>query len=350
MSVIRKPGLLVPSRGYKPFRYPWAYDLWKQQQMVHWLPAEVPLGEDMKDWADRLEDEERELLTQVFRFFTQADIDVGDNYMERYAHFFKPTEVRMMLSAFSAMEAVHIDAYSLLIETVGMPEAEYSVFLDMPAMQAKHEFSQSFGQANTSTAGQLEMCVTLASFGGFIEGLQLFSSFAMLANFPRRGLMKGMGQIVSWSVRDETLHCEGICRLFRTLLDEVTDGRRDERALVFVADNVHVAATEAIALEDAFVDAAFEVCDGEVEGLAAEDVKAYVRWVAAQRYVQLGLPVPAELDHVVGAPHPLPWLPEVLEAVEHANFFETRATEYSKASSRGVWSDAWTAFDSSMGR
>ena len=81
----------------------------------------MPLGEDCKDWAAKLNDRERNLLTQIFRFFTQADVEVNDNYMERYATVFKPTEVKMMLSAFSNMETIHIAAYALLLETIGMP-------------------------------------------------------------------------------------------------------------------------------------------------------------------------------------------------------------------------------------
>ena len=108
-------GLLTPSAAYKPFRYPWAFDMWKKQQQVHWMPEEVPLGEDMKDWAVNLNDRERNLLTQIFRFFTQSDIEVADNYMEKYGRVFKPTEVKMMLSSFANMETIHIAAYALLL-------------------------------------------------------------------------------------------------------------------------------------------------------------------------------------------------------------------------------------------
>src|SRR6185436_9683880 len=107
-----RPGLLTPSFSYKPFRYPWAYDFWKRQQQIHWMPEEVPLGEDCKDWAAKLSEQERNLLTQIFRFFTQSDVEVNDNYMERYARVFKPTEVKMMLAAFSNMETIHIAAYA----------------------------------------------------------------------------------------------------------------------------------------------------------------------------------------------------------------------------------------------
>ena len=144
MSNIRTlPGLLTPSAAYKPFRYPWAYDFWKRQQQVHWMPEEIPLGEDCKDWAAKLDDGERNLLTQIFRFFTQSDIEVADNYMERFGRVFKPTEVKMMLASFSNMETIHIAAYALLLETIGMPEAEFAAFLEYDAMRAKQELRLS---------------------------------------------------------------------------------------------------------------------------------------------------------------------------------------------------------------
>src|SRR5471030_473406 len=226
MTAMTTPGLLIPSPAYKPFRYPWAYDFWKRQQQVHWMPEEVPLGEDCKDWAARLNDRERNLLTQIFRFFTQSDVEVNNNYMERYATVFKPTEVKMMLAAFSNMETIHIAAYALLLETIGMPESEFSAFLELEALKAKHDYMQQFGVGTNA-----DIARTLAMFGGFTEGLQLFASFAMLMNFPRFNKMKGMGQIISWSVRDESLHCEGIVKLYHAFNAEtgaVTKAVADE--------------------------------------------------------------------------------------------------------------------------
>ena len=91
IELLKKPGLLTPSRSYKPLRYPWAIDFWRRQQQIHWMPEEIPLGEDCKDWNSRITDAERNLLTQVFRFFTQSDIEVQDNYMERYARVLSPS-------------------------------------------------------------------------------------------------------------------------------------------------------------------------------------------------------------------------------------------------------------------
>ena len=330
-----KPGLLTPSYSYKPFRYPWAYDFWKKQQQVHWVPEEVPLGEDCKDWAGKLTDGERNLLTQIFRFFTQSDVEVNDNYMERYSRVFKPTEVKMMLSAFSNMETIHIAAYALLLETIGMPDTEFSAFLDYEAMRAKHDYMQTFGVENEG-----DILRTLAMFGAFTEGLQLFASFAMLLNFPRFNKMKGMGQIVSWSVRDESLHCEGMIKLFHAFAKE-TGGVTPQ-----IAEDIIENCRTVVSLEDRFIDLAFEA--GEVQGMTPQDIKNYIRFIADWRLRQLELPPLYGITE-----NPLPWLQSMLSGVEHANFFEARATEYSKAATRGQWQGdggVWTEFDRMMSR
>ncbi|MFQ5346548.1 MAG: ribonucleotide-diphosphate reductase subunit beta [Rhodothalassiaceae bacterium] len=317
--------LLEDRVAYKPFRYPWAFEAWLTQQRIHWLPEEVPLADDVKDWQTNLSDPERNLLTQIFRFFTQSDIEVNNCYMRHYARVFRPTEVQMMLAAFSNMETVHIAAYSHLLDTIGMPETEYSAFLEYEEMKAKYDYMQGF-----SASSRRDIATTLAVFGGFTEGLQLFASFAMLLNFPRFGKMKGMGQIISWSVRDESLHCDSILRLFRTFIAEnpdLWDAALRSRLLE--------ACRTIVAHEDAFIDLAFAL--GPVEGLTAEEVKRYIRYIADRRLKQIGL----EPEWHAEA-NPLPWLDTMLNAVEHTNFFENRATEYSKAATRGTWEEAFS--------
>lgn len=330
MPLLELPGLMTPSASYKPFRYPWAIEFWRRQQQIHWLPEEVPLGEDCKDWASRLSDAERNLLTQVFRFFTQSDVEVQDNYLERYARVFRPTEIKMMLAAFANMETVHIVAYALLLETLGMPDSEFAAFMEYAAMRDKHDYMQQFGIANEG-----DILRTLAMFGGFTEGLQLFASFAILLNFPRHNKMRGMGQIISWSVRDESLHCDGVTRLFHTFAAET--GALTKA----VKEDIVDCARTVVVLEDAFIDLAFEM--GPMQGLDACEVKRYIRYVADWRLGQLGLAPVYAIDA-----HPLPWLTEILNGVEHANFFETRATEYAKATTGGEWQGpegAWQIFD-----
>ena len=329
-NIQQLPGLLTPSYAYKPFRYPWAYDFWKKQQQVHWMPEEVPLGEDLKDWAVNLTDRERNLLTQIFRFFTQSDVEVNDNYMERYSRVFKPTEVKMMLASFSNMETIHIAAYALLLETIGMPDSEFTAFLDYKELRDKHDYMQQFGVETNA-----DIARTLAMFGGFTEGLQLFASFAMLMNFPRHNKMKGMGQIVSWSVRDESLHCEGIIKLYHAFNKETGCVTKA------VADDIVDCCKTVVGLEDKFIDLAFSA--GEVTGMTPEDIKNYIRFIADWRLKQLGLP-----EVYMARENPLPWLQSMLSGVEHANFFEARSTEYSKAATKGQWhggDGVWSAFD-----
>ena len=335
-------GLLTPSGSYDVERYPWAYEFWKRQQQTHWMGEEVPLGNDIKDWAsDRVSDAERALLTQIFRFFTQSDVEVGDNYLKRYIPIFQPLEVQMMMAAFSNMETVHIDAYALLLKTLGMPKAEFAVFRDYAEMRAKADYMHTFG---VSTVG--DVARTLAMFGAFTEGMALFASFAMLLNFPRHNKMNGMGQIVSWSVRDESLHCEGITRLFHAWNSETGALTREVR------DDIIDVAKTMVRLEEGFVDLAFGL--GKIEGMTAHEIKSYVRYIADWRLTQLKLsPVfgyfeETESGYKALKQHPLPWLAPFLNGVEHANFFEQRATEYSKGASRGKWDGeggVWSTFD-----
>ena len=318
------PNLLVPSAAYKPFHYPWAYEAWMTQQRIHWLPEEVPLADDVKDWRNKLTDGERNLLTQIFRFFTQADVEVNNCYMKHYDQVFQPTEVKMMLAAFSNIETVHIAAYSHLLDTIGMPESEYSAFLRYKEMKDKYDYMQGF-----NVSSRENIALTLAVFGAFTEGLQLFASFAVLMNFPRFNKMKGMGQIVSWSVRDESLHTASIIKLFRAFIDENRDIWTTE-----LQREIYMACETIVTHEDAFIDLAFEM--GGIQGLTGEDIKAYIRYIADRRLSQLGLQPIYRI-----AANPLPWMDAILNGVEHANFFESRATEYSKASTEGSWEEAF---------
>ena len=316
--------LLEERIQYKPFKYPWAYDAWLQQQRVHWLPEEVPLADDVKDWHRVLTAGERNLLTHIFRFFTQSDVEVNNCYMKHYSQVFKPTEVQMMLSAFSNIETVHIAAYSHLLDTIGIPESEYSAFLKYQQMKDKYDYLQEFNVDSKENIAK-----TLAMFGAFTEGLQLFASFAILMNFPRFNKMKGMGQIVTWSVRDESLHTASIIKLFRTFVDENPEVRTEE-----LERDLYINCETVVTHEDAFIDLAFEL--GPIEGLNAHEVKQYIRYLADRRLMQLGLQPVHRIEK-----NPLPWMEEMLNGVEHANFFENRATEYSKASTQGNWEEAF---------
>ena len=316
--------LLQERHVYKPFLYPWCYEAWLTQQRIHWIPEEVPLAEDVRDWKKTLTPAEKNLLTQIFRFFTQSDVEVNNCYMKHYSQVFGPVEVQMMLSAFSNIETVHIAAYSHLLDTIGMPEVEYSAFLQYKEMKDKFDYMQ-----NASMASRRDIAKTMAMFGAFTEGLQLFASFAILMNFPRFNKMKGMGQIVTWSVRDETLHCLSMIRLFNAFVAENRDIWDDD-----LKREITESCKTIVGFEDAFIDLAFE--QGEIEGLTPQEVKNYIRYIGDRRLQQLNLQPVFGIEK-----NPLPWMDIMLNGAEHTNFFENRATEYSKASTQGSWEEVF---------
>ena len=316
--------LTTPNPVYKPFNFPWAFEAWKAHETLHWLPEEVPLADDVRDWNTKLSKEEKNLLTQIFRFFTQQDILVGGAYVDQYLKVFQPTEVRMMLMGFAARECIHTAAYAHLLDTIGLPEVEYSAFMKYAEMKEKFEYAQQF---NVDTPR--DVAKTLAVFSAYMEGLQLFASFAMLLNFPRFNKMKGMGQIVTWSVRDETVHVENMIHLFRAYIEENIEVWDDE-----LKKELYDITRQMVDHEDAFIDLAFE--QGGIEGITAEDIKQYIRFIADRRLLQLGLkPNYGVKDN------PLPWMDEMLNTPEFANFFEQRATEYSRAATTGTWDEAF---------
>ena len=310
--------------SFKPFNYPWAYDAWLKHEQSHWLHTEVPMIEDVKDWKNRLTESEKKFLTNIFRFFTQGDVDVAGGYVKNYLPYFPQPEVRMMLSGFAAREALHVAAYSHLIETLGMPESTYNEFLEYEEMRAKHDYFLSIAGQDQQTIAQ-----QIAAFSAFTEGMQLFSSFIMLLNFPRHGKMKGMGQIVTWSIVDETMHAESMIKLFRTFVEENREIWNDD-----LKGQIYTIATKMVELEDKFIDLAFSM--GDMPDLSSDDVKRYIRYITDRRLISLGLKGTMKVKK-----NPLPWVEEMVNSPIHTNFFENKATDYAKGALSGTWEDVW---------
>lgn len=330
--------LFTPRTTYKPFDHPWAFEYYQLSEKMHWLPQEVQLQKDVRDWS-KATPEERNFITQIFRFFTQGDTDVAAGYYDKFIPLFQKPELRMMMGSFAAREAVHMEAYSLLLDTLGLPEAEYSAFMEYEEMAKKHQYlDRVHPELELSRDGIVdgfllkETARTLAVYPAFTEGLQLFSSFIMLLSFTRPeagGRFTGMGEIIEWSIKDESLHVEGMLKLFEEFIHENptiwTDDFRGE---------LYQIARDMVALEDAFVDLAFAM--GGIPALSADEVKQYVRYLADRRLLQLGL----KPNYGVRS-NPLPWVDEVLNSVVHTNFFEGRATEYAKGALTGSWDEVW---------
>jgi ribonucleoside-diphosphate reductase beta chain len=315
-----KSKLLQFSESYKPFHYPWAVELSKKHEEVHWIEDEAELSEDVQDWKTKLTEGEKEFITHILRLFTQSDVQVGENYHELLIPKFKNNEVRNMLSSFASREAVHQRAYALLNDTLGLPDEDFHKFLEYKEMADKIDFMKE-GEINSHTGLALALAQSV-----FNEGMSVFASFVMLLNFQRFGKMKGMGTIVEWSIRDESLHVQGNSKLFRTFCEEHPRIVNDE-----LKSKIYTMAKNAVKLEDKFIDLAYAGGDGtQVQGLSKEEVKQYIRHIADRRLLQLGMKPKFGVKD-----NPLPWLDWVLNGASHDNFFEKRVTEYSVVGMEG---------------
>jgi glutaredoxin 3 len=317
-------GLLQFSQTYKPFHYPWAVEITTRHEKAHWIEDELDLSEDVSDWkSGKVTQIEKDYVTNILRLFTQSDVAVGQNYFDQFIPKFKNNEIRNMLGSFAAREGIHQRAYALLNETLGLPDSEYHAFLEYKEMVNKIEFMQ---ESDNNTMKGLGLALAKSVFN---EGVALFASFVMLLNFQRFGKMKGMGKVVEWSIRDESMHVEGNAKLFRQFCVEHPKVVDDD----FKAD-IYAMARLAVKLEDKFVDLAYKM--GEIEGLDASEVKLYIRYITDRRLLQLGLKTNFKVKE-----NPLPWLEWVLNGADHTNFFENRVTEYEVAGLSGNWDDAY---------
>lgn len=302
------------SMTYKPFAFPFAIELTIRHENAHWIESEIDLADDIHEWkTNKLSDIEKAYITNILRLFTQSDVAVASNYIDHLLPTFQNNEIRQMLLSFASRESTHQRSYALLNESLCLPDSEYHAFLSYVEMCDKLENMTNLSMFNDNeVALSLIKCV-------FSEGLSLFASFAMLLNFQRSGRMKGMGKVVEWSIRDETMHVEGLVALFHAT------GYRPLYSSVFDLCETFVK------LEDAFIDLAYGKI-GTIAGLSCDDMKRYVRYIADNRMIQLQY----EPIFAIGK-NPLSWMDWIVNGVDHTNFFENKITEYDVAGLRGTW-------------
>jgi ribonucleoside-diphosphate reductase beta chain len=309
--------LLTPRVTYAPFEYDKAYEYWERQQQSHWLHTEVSMASDINDWKMNLTPSEKYIIGQILKGFTQSEVFIQEYWSQMVAKWFKKPEIQMMAATFSCFESIHAVAYAYLNQSLGLED--FSAFLHEPSAKAK--IDRLIG---TKGKSKEEIAKSLAIFSAFNEGVNLFSSFAVLLNFSRFNKMKGLGQIIAFSIKDESLHSEAGCWLFRTLVSEYPEIWTDE-----LKKEIYDAARLTIHLEDAFIDNAFEI--GEIEGITAPDLKTFVRYRANTKLEDLSLKKNwKNLDKA--ALERFAWFDVLSAGVSHSDFFSQRVTDYSKGS------------------
>ena len=307
---------------YKPFEYQQAFDFYKDQHRVHWLADEVPLASDLGDWKGKLTEPEKNLIGNILKSFAQTEVHVNDYWSTKVSVWFPKPEIQAMARVFADFESIHAEAYARLNEELGLDD--FQAFLEDETSKAKIE-------RLIETPGETleERALSLAIFSAFTEGVNLFSSFAILMSFQLRNLMKGTGQIVEWSVRDESLHSKAGCWLFRTLLEEQPELNNNR-----LRDAVIEACQIAVQLEFDFIDKAFEM--GDVDGLNVNQLKNFIKARANEKMMELGYKaIYNDIDP--NLLKQIEWFGHLTSGKTHQDFFAGRVTSYSK--STADWDD-----------
>jgi ribonucleoside-diphosphate reductase beta chain len=307
--------LLSPRPTYAPFEYEQAYKYWELQQQSHWLHSEIAMASDINDWKLNLSENEKNVIGQILKGFTQSEVFIQEYWSQMVGKWFKKPEIQMMAASFASMESIHAVAYAYLNQSLGLED--FSAFLHEPTAKAKID-----RLIETKGKSREEIARSLAIFSGFNEGVNLFSSFAILLNFSRTNKMKGLGQIIAFSIKDESLHSEAGCWLFRTLIQEYPDIWTDE-----LKKSIYDAARLTVELEDSFIDKVFEL--GDVEGLTSKDIKVFIRHRTNTKLNDLGLKKHYKNINKEGLER-MGWFDVLSGGVSHSDFFASRVSDYSK--------------------
>lgn len=325
-----KYGIEKKNPFYKPFRYPWAIENWSKQQSMFWLPEEISFDMDRKEFF-HLSEIEKNVIIQILRFFTQSDIEIASLYVDYYIPFFKATEIRMMLISFANMETIHIHAYQMLITTLNLPEIEFSKFMEYEIMKKKYDYMQYF-----TTGKKEDIAANLAIVSGLLEGAVLFGSFVILLHFSKNRkecVMNGIGNVVAFSMRDETLHCLSIIQLYHTYIKEQKELNNNfclEEVEKKFLENLHIIINNEIN----FINLCFEM--GDIPGLLKEDVINYIKFLFNRRCEQLNFTCQFPEIEI----NPLPWVEEAI-GISVTNFFNGTPSDYAKSSSIENWNNIY---------
>lgn len=307
--------LLTPRPTYAPFEYQQAYKYWELQQQSHWLHTEISMASDINDWKMNLTSSEKNVVGHILKGFTQSEVFIQEYWGQMVGKWFKKPEIQMMAATFSAFESIHAVSYAYLNQSLGLED--FDAFLHEPTAKAK--IDRLIG---TKGKSKEEIARSLAIFSAFNEGVNLFSSFAVLLNFSRFNKLKGVGQIIAFSIKDESLHSDAGCWLFRTLVEEFPEVLTDT-----LKGEIYDAARLTVDLEDAFIAKAFEF--GSIEGIDFQDLKAFIRFRTNTKLNDLGLKkVWKNLDKE--ALRRMEWFDIMSAGVNHADFFAQRVSDYAK--------------------
>jgi len=320
---------------FKPFEYPEYYtEGWLKQAQAFWLHTEIPMQGDIKDWNENLSVEEKNLVGNILLGFAQTECAVSDYWTTMVTNWFPKHEIKQMAMMFGSQETIHATAYSYLNESLGLDNFE--AFLHEPATAERFENlaevsnNYTYEDLKWDADARIEVARSLAIFSAFAEGVALYSSFAVLYSFQMRNLLKGIGQQMKWSVRDESLHSKMGCHLFRHMCEEYPELKTQAKGAVEEAAQIM------LDLEVNYIDKMFEM--GDLENLKKEDLKNFIRRRVNEKYNELGYEGKL-FDYNEESANELEWFYHLTGGTTHTDFFAVRPTDYSKANEGEDWDD-----------
>ena len=327
-------GLFDNRIPFKPFEYPEYYtEGWLKQAQAFWLHTEIPMQGAIKDWNEHLTPEEKNLVGNILLGFAQTECAVSDYWTGWVTEWFPKHEIKQMAMMFGSQETIHATAYSYLNESLGLEDFE--AFLHEPATAERFENLASITNRYTwedlkdNAEARKEVGKSLAIFSAFTEGVALYSSFAVLYSFQMRNKLKGIGQQMKWSVRDESLHSKMGCQLFRHMCEEYPE------LLDQCKDSIEEAARLIVELELKYIDKMFEM--GDLENLKADDLKEFIKSRTNSKLKELGYDGIFDFDEEKAGN--LDWFYHLTGGQTHTDFFAIRPTDYSKANEGEDWDD-----------
>jgi len=323
-------------RPYKPFEYPVYYtEGWLKQAQAFWLHTEIPMQQDVKDFRENLSDHEKKLVGNILLGFAQTECAVSDYWINQVTRWFPKHEIIQMAMMFGSQETIHATAYSYLNETLGLENFDGFLHNEVTKnkfdnlMNTKNDYT--YVELATMPLARVEVAKSLAVFSAFAEGVSLYSSFAVLYSFQMRNLLKGIGQQMKWSVRDESLHSKMGCMLFRQMCEEYPELRDAAREKILEAAHLSVN------MEIDFINKMFE--NGDLENLKAEDLVEFIRKRANEKLIELGYEPVFIVDTTKS--DNLDWFYHLTGGLTHTDFFALRPTDYSKAGEGEDFEDVW---------
>ena len=303
-----------------PIKYDEIWKMYKQAEASFWTAEEIDLSQDLNDWEQKLNEDEKHFIKHVLAFFAASDGIVNENLVMNFMNEVTVPEARCFYGFQIAIENIHAETYSLLIDTYIKDDKEkdrlFNAIDTIPAVAKKAEWALKWIEESPTFAHRL---IAFAA----VEGIFFSGSFCSIFWLKKRGLMPGLAFSNELISRDEGMHTDFACLLYSMLQEKPSK------------EDVETIIRGAVEFEEEFVSDALPV---SLIGMNSDMMKQYIRFVADRLLISLGY------EKIYNDENPFPWM-EMISIQGKTNFFEKKVAEYQKAGVTGNKEDQAFSLD-----